>query len=834
MSRCIKKCKNIDIKKSDHSGNLTSDFEIREPLNQNIKDFYNANELDEKIDYYYQLLNDNKLKQNESQKIKEYLLELLDQKIKKNEILNKEDHNKIIEEMNFKIEQEIIKTNNRKGNLINNENRIIKEKYKSTNKTKKISITNIEIPEGTHTWRNQKLAKVGSIFTDDLFPPSKHNLCKLDSSGNWEFPEYADENDLKNWENIKWERVENIFMSSDYQVFYDKIEKEDIIQGSLGNCYFLSAVASLCKYPNLIKKLFFFKEKSDEHCYGCYFRINGIWKLVLLDDFIPCYERGLYEKEFAFTYTNGNELWVILLEKAWAKLNGNYARIIGGDPHEIFEVLTNAYSEKFNFKNEDMEKIWSKYKNAQEKGFLMTAGTSCDEDLPLEEMGLVPGHAYTVVKVVEILNGSNKEKLINLRNPWGHKEWAGDWSDSSNKWTKDIRIQCHNYDVKDDGSFWMSFEDFIKYFIIGGICHLYQDYHYSFIHIFKESTVEGAIISKLTINENNTHCFLMAHQKNPRVILREGQYQSPVLFYLILINSKFEYISSSYGQNHNITIEIVLDKGIYYLISDINYRYVQKDIHGYTLSCYSSFPFEIRLEDKLNKEILFKTSLLSYSKKNLKPKKMKGGLLYKIKKINKAFPFSFILFDNSKGNKEVLISDLIIIEGEKNVSYYFEKNNNDNFLISKTIIPGKWDIFCCMPFKLGASYSIRLKAFVKEYNDFPKELTIPILEEKVIKMYSKLYNDIYKEDYQALDDANFIRQYIYIDKNAYYIGFENISTKKVNIHAMLKSKNDIDKANLNIITFDILPKNRKIFLLNDKNNFFGEISLSFDIHFEEK
>ena len=135
--------------------------------------------------------------------------------------------------------------------------------------------------------------------------------------------------------------------------------------------------------------------------------------------------------------------------------------------------------------------------------------------------------------------------------------------------------------------------------------------------------------------------------------------------------SKFEYISSSYGQNHNITIEIVLDKGIYYLISDINYRYVQKDIHGYTLSCYSSFPFEICLEDKLNKEILFKTSLLSYSKKNLKPKKMKGGLLYKIKKINKAFPFSFILFDNSKGNKEVLISDLIIIEWEKNVSYYF-------------------------------------------------------------------------------------------------------------------------------------------------------------------
>ena len=185
-------------------------------------------------------------------------------------------------------------------------------------------------------------------------------------------------------------------MSSEYQVFYDKIEIEDIIQGSLGNCYFLSAIASLSKYPNLIEKLFFFKEKSEENCYGCHFRINGIWKLVLVDDFIPCYS-SIYEKNFAFSHTNGNELWVILLEKAWAKLNGNYARIIGGDPHEIFEVLTNAYCEKFLFKNEGEEKIWLKYKNAQEKGFLMIAGTNVDDNLPIESMGLVSGHAYTII-----------------------------------------------------------------------------------------------------------------------------------------------------------------------------------------------------------------------------------------------------------------------------------------------------------------------------------------------------------------------------------------------------------------------------------------------------
>ena len=339
---------------------------------------------------------------------------------------------------------------------------ITRKKIKRT--PKNIAVNNIEIPKGTYTWRNQNLPQKNKIFTDDLFLPSKENLCKLNNSGKWDLPEDIDEDDLYNWECIKWERPENIFLSEDYQVFYDKIEKEDIIQGCLGNCYFLSAIASLCKYPSLIEKIFFIKEKSIEHCYGCYLRINGIWKLVLLDDYIPCI--GYLIKKFAFSHANGNELWVILLEKAWAKINGNYARIIGGDPHEIYELLTNAYCEKILFSNENEDEIWKKYHNAQEKGFLMTAGTNIDtEELNMESLGLIPGHAYSVIKVEEINTKDGKEKLVNLRNPWGHGEWNGDWCDSSPKWTEEIRDKLVNHDIKDDGSFWMSFKDFYKYFI---------------------------------------------------------------------------------------------------------------------------------------------------------------------------------------------------------------------------------------------------------------------------------------------------------------------------------------------------------------------------------
>ena len=87
---------------------------------------------------------------------------------------------------------------------------------------------------------------------------------------------------------------------------------------------------------------------------------------------------------------------VILLEKAWAKLNGSYAKAIGGEPHEVFDVIINAWSEKIKIDNSKSNEIWEKLVSSQKKGYIMTAGTSSDTyNLNIEELCLVPGHAYT-------------------------------------------------------------------------------------------------------------------------------------------------------------------------------------------------------------------------------------------------------------------------------------------------------------------------------------------------------------------------------------------------------------------------------------------------------
>ena len=57
----------------------------------------------------------------------------------------------------------------------------------------------------------------------------------------------------------KWERISKIFNTKIIKFFYNGIIADDIIQGGLGDCYFLNAISALCKFPNLVRKLFYFK-----------------------------------------------------------------------------------------------------------------------------------------------------------------------------------------------------------------------------------------------------------------------------------------------------------------------------------------------------------------------------------------------------------------------------------------------------------------------------------------------------------------------------------------------------------------------------------------------
>ena len=87
----------------------------------------------------------------------------------------------------------------------------------------------------------------------------------------------------------------------------------------------LTAIACLAEFPTLVEDLFPVDSKkyNPSGKYNVRLCEAGSWETITIDDFIPCYPEGgpMYAKG------HGNELWVMLLEKAYAKMCGSYAAL---------------------------------------------------------------------------------------------------------------------------------------------------------------------------------------------------------------------------------------------------------------------------------------------------------------------------------------------------------------------------------------------------------------------------------------------------------------------------------------------------------------------------
>ena len=110
------------------------------------------------------------------------------------------------------------------------------------------------------------------------------------------------------------------------QLFVDDIDPNDIKQGQLGDCWFLSALSSLAERPGMVRRLFITQEYNKEGIYKIKLWKNGEWVIVTVDDYIP----WRYNGGPMFSRSNNNEMWVMLMEKAYAKLHGSYQALSQG------------------------------------------------------------------------------------------------------------------------------------------------------------------------------------------------------------------------------------------------------------------------------------------------------------------------------------------------------------------------------------------------------------------------------------------------------------------------------------------------------------------------
>jgi hypothetical protein len=279
-----------------------------------------------------------------------------------------------------------------------------------------------------------------------------------------------------NDDEIVWKRPKEI--TSDAQFIINGVDKSDVIQGCIGDCYLISAISCLSTKPYLLQQIMKNYDFNSKNYIGkLSFNIwdYGKWSKIVIDDRLPT----INNKVIFSRSSNNNEFWCSLLEKAYAKFRGSYKYLEDGHINDTIVDFSGGISLN-NIDLNDVrqnktlkEKIKYQLLNTVSKNFLY--GCYNISRLQNNICGIIENHAYSILDITEINSLYEKYLLIKLRNPWGTKEWNGYWSDKSDLWNSvsDEEKSRINFKKDDDGEFWILFDDFINIFDIIEGCWIY-------------------------------------------------------------------------------------------------------------------------------------------------------------------------------------------------------------------------------------------------------------------------------------------------------------------------------------------------------------------------
>ena len=312
---------------------------------------------------------------------------------------------------------------------------------------------------------------------------------------------------------VRWLRPHEVADADASQIALTRggADAGDVIQGELGDCYLLGAMSSVVA-RDLLNPLIKPGVDPDECIRNGFITFVlykfGEWVEVSVDTLLPCNE----ESKPIFAHgKDPNELWVALLEKAYAKLHGSYEALDGGSVTAALVDLTGGVGESIDMTDEDTVyeiadgSFWKRLKRYNQKmpskggggkavvddglggtyllGAALSQSSVADqggtEAMQVTDLGILVNHAYSLVDVQEFLSDNNQQvRLVQLRNPWGMKEWEGPWSDGAPEWEttagRGAKEKLH-VEFKNDGTFWMEWGDFQQHFNRIYVCRIFDE-----------------------------------------------------------------------------------------------------------------------------------------------------------------------------------------------------------------------------------------------------------------------------------------------------------------------------------------------------------------------
>ena len=326
---------------------------------------------------------------------------------------------------------------------------------------KKIQNTEFDITKITKIYKNQK-EPINNKFTDELFLPNDNSLISNNKNS---YINQIELNEIKkyiNIEEIEWKRASEIFIKptifSSNNLHINNMKKSKIVTK-----YFQTTISSLINFPGLIEQIFLTKEYNEEtSLIKMILFIDGEFQIIFLDDYFPVIKNTNIPY---FTLNDNNDLWILLLEKAYAKINGCYGNIIFGWPDNLFKTLTGFSTEFLIHSNCSIENLWNVVFNVyQNKGLIVTFSKSNDD---VELKGYSKNCGFVILYCLEIDN----KKLCVIKNCFVEDDYIfkGEFSIESDFWTSENKNNIDNinlFDINDKSLLWITIEDLHKYFII--------------------------------------------------------------------------------------------------------------------------------------------------------------------------------------------------------------------------------------------------------------------------------------------------------------------------------------------------------------------------------
>ena len=199
---------------------------------------------------------------------------------------------------------------------------------------------------------------------------------------------------------MQWVRPEE-FMHNPQLVIVDENDESegfgfaDIQQGQLGDCWLLAAMTVLACHPEYMDKVLDIQGNKKRAEKG-YYRLNiyrgGKMVPVLVDDKVMCVKTHNRNRPYRPLFAKSrdeNELWPLILEKAYARFHGSFEAINGGFVHVGLVDFTGGFGSAINLSECSVDinsgALFKRLLDYVRKGFLMGAASPSGSDSDISE-----------------------------------------------------------------------------------------------------------------------------------------------------------------------------------------------------------------------------------------------------------------------------------------------------------------------------------------------------------------------------------------------------------------------------------------------------------------